>query len=347
MTLKKRNKRWVTTVQAQFLLRCSDLLKEGFSLHDALQFLQVIFPKQAAQLSKVIERLAKGDAFEQTLPDLGFHNQIITQLALTQQSRQFATVLAHCGTMLLTKKEQTDKLRHLLIYPALLIVFVISMVLTMRQFFLPQMQLLIEPTAQAKYPYVSVVLWVIEWFPHLLLGILLVSLLVFLGLRKWYQRLPALKQARCLVSLPLCGRWFRQYHSSFVSRELAQLLKQGIPLHDMMLLLQQQQQQTLLRELAQQLNQQFRDGQSLADSLLATKLFEPTMSYIIRHGEQTSQLSVKLALYSNECWQHLLADIGRKMTWLQPIIFIGVALFVLIVYLTMLLPMFTMIEGVM
>ncbi len=67
---------------------------------------------------------------------------------------------------------------------------------------------------------------------------------------------------------------------------------------------------------------------------------------IIFHGELTSQLASELNLYGQICQNEFVQKIEKFMGWIQPLVFILVAFFILCIYLALLLPMFTMMEGI-
>ena len=63
---------------------------------------------------------------------------------------------------------------------------------------------------------------------------------------------------------------------------------------------------------------------------------------MIYQGELTSQATSKCLVYADKLLNNLLEDISAKITYIQPVLFILIAVLVMAMYLMMLLPMLTM-----
>ena len=96
--------------------------------------------------------------------------------------------------------------------------------------------------------------------------------------------------------------------------------------------------------MAAYLTEKLKKGEALSDSLDALRLFQPELGMIVYQGELTSQLSTKCLLFSNKLVTELMEDVAKKINYLQPILFILIALLVMGMYLMMMLPILTM-EG--
>ena len=74
--------------------------------------------------------------------------------------------------------------------------------------------------------------------------------------------------------------------------------------------------------------------------------FNSELGFIIMHGEATSRLGKELAIYANDCQLRLTLQIQKIFSWIQPLIFLVIAFFIMCVYLALLLPTFTMMEEI-
>jgi competence protein ComGB len=74
--------------------------------------------------------------------------------------------------------------------------------------------------------------------------------------------------------------------------------------------------------------------------------YEKELSLVILHGQANGQLSRELYMYSQLVIEKLENKIVKAMTIIQPAIYAFVGIVVLFVYLSMLLPMYKMMENI-
>ncbi|SFH78597.1 competence type IV pilus assembly protein ComGB [Pisciglobus halotolerans] len=335
-------------IQASFLTKLSFLIAEGFTLKDALFFLITIMPKEAEWIRQILKELEEGKRIDEVLKDLAFSERVSAQIYLSMVHGNFAGTLLSGGNYIESKLKQQQQLFKLLQYPVLLLSFMTGIIFAMRLFLLPNFsQLGISTAAQG----MSLTKWAfgfIQYFPEILLLFLLVvsilSLAVYLKLRK----LSAVKKAAYFAGLPIAGHFFKLYYTQFFSFEWSQLLKSGLQMNDMILLMQDKSTTKLMQEVAVIMEQSLKKGNSFTLSLAAFPFFDPALSMIILHGEATSQLGSELELYAKDCQLQLTNKVQKVFEWIQPLMFMLIASFILCVYLALLLPMFDLLEeGVM
>lgn len=71
----------------------------------------------------------------------------------------------------------------------------------------------------------------------------------------------------------------------------------------------------------------------------------PGFKLILLEGEVTGKLGKELQIYGSRVWQQLMRKIEKVIQWIQPLVFIIVALLIISIYAAILLPMYDAIGG--
>ena len=103
---------------------------------------------------------------------------------------------------------------------------------------------------------------------------------------------------------------------------------------------------TLVQELAVQLELCLASGGLLPDKLKDYAFLTPEFSLIVFQGEMRGKLGEELFVYSQLLTDRLFQQIEKKIQWIQPVIFLLVALLIVGVYAAMFLPIYGNIQGV-
>lgn len=340
----KSLKRQQTAAQASFLVKLSSLIIEGFSLKEALQFLAIVMPKDSHWINLLLDDLESGKPMDESLKTVGFSERITAQIYLSLVHGQFAETLGMSGAYLTEKSRQKKQLFKLLQYPILLLSFMVGVVLVIRIILLPNLILLGVAETKQQSVVAFIAISFIEYFPYLI-GILFAVLAISWLLGNHYlKQLSALKRATVLSSLPYFGKLVKLYYTQFFSYEWSQLFKSGLQLNEMIGLMQQTSTTKLMQEIASYLEFSLLEGKNLADSMKELSFLKKEFGYIVLHGEATGHLASELASYSEDCRQNLTALVEKTFSYIQPLMFILIALIILCIYLALLLPMYSLFE---
>lgn len=336
------HKKWATKVQADFLLQLSELSNEGFPLYDSIQFLEITMPNQRTDFQAIKKHLETGSSFVHAITPYGFDPRTLTQLHLAIQHGDFIRTLHYCSEYIKSIENQRKTFFKATIYPLFLIFMAISMLFIVRRFMLPTLESLGQPSNTVT----TLVLWYLRYLPQLFLVGTTLVLFLLGSLYVYWRRNDALKRAVFLAKLPIIGRYVRLYYSFYFSKELANFLENGLSLTHMIEELKKQKYDQLLVELACQMEESLFAGHSLPVFIAEIPLFTRELVWIMHQGELTSQLSKKLNFYAATCFKDLISRLEKLITLIQPILFLGVGLLVILIYLTLMLPMINLMTGV-
>lgn len=340
--LSTKNKKW----HAYFLLRLGELLQAGFSLKEGIQFLIHLMPKEKAALDSMLTALQQSDSFFQVLQRQQFSERVCTQVLLSESHGHFEEVLIHSGHYLLDREKQQKKLKKLLQYPAMLGIFMLGLLLAMRSFLLPHFLTMLEGN-QAELPVISAIAMKgIEAFPFILLLITIIVFTMWLAYKVFISNKSAMMQATFVCRLPLIGQFRNYLYTHYFAHELGHLYKSGHELYQILRIMQQQTIYPLMKEVAQKIEQGLSEGISVHTSIQKMPFFRVELAHILMHGDRTNNLASELFFYAQNCQMQLTNKVEKAMSYIQPLVFMLIAVLILSIYLAILLPIFSMMEGI-
>lgn len=291
-----------------------------------------------SSLSLMKASLMRGDRLDQMFASVGFSDNIVTQIALADKHGNLLGSLTKIETYMLRMTKVRKKLMEVATYPILLLGFLILIMLGLKNYLLPQ---LLEGDGKDNWA-----VQLVQIFPQLffvsLCGLLVLSLILYL----WVKHQPALVFYRRMAKIPFIGQTVRLYTTAYYAREWGNLLGQGIDLLDLVSLMQEQK-SNLFRELGADLEEALMLGQSFPDRIATHPFFTKELSLIIAYGEANARLGYELEVYAEEVWQAFFNRLNKATTFVQPLIFVIVAVVIVMIYAAMLLPMYQNMEGMM
>ncbi len=331
------------SVQASFLIKLSELMTEGFSLKEALLFLKMILPKEAHWIQVILEELENGERFDSTVKKQGFSERVSSQIYLSFIHGNLTEALAASGNYLEEKTKQQSQLTKLLQYPLFLLVFMIGILMAIRYMILPNFE---QMNATKGSVVNNLAIGFVYYFPVFLgissIVVLLAIFLIRYQLGKW----TAIQRTTLFMKIPVLSTLLKLYYTNLFSYEWSQLLKSGHQMNKIIELMQSKETTQLMQEVAHKMEKELRTGLDFKESMNSFTFFNSELGFIIMHGEATSRLGTELAVYAKDCQLRLTLQIQKIFSWIQPIIFLVIAFFIMCVYLALLLPTFTMMEEI-
>ena len=331
------------SIQASFLIKLSALMTEGFSLKEALLFLKMIVPREAHWIQAILEELENGERFDRSIKKQGFSERVSSQIYLSFIHGNLTEALAASGNYLEEKVKQQRQLTKLLQYPIFLLLFMIGILMAIRYTILPNFE---QMNATKGSIVNSVAIGFVYYFPAILgIGSVIVSLII-LTIRYQLGKQTAIQRTAFFMKIPIISTLLRLYYTNLFSYEWSQLLKSGHQMNKIIELMQSKETTQLMQEVASKMEKELRTGRNFKESMDSFSFFNSELGFIIMHGEATGRLGTELAVYAKDCQLRLTVQIQKIFSWIQPVIFLIIAFFIMCVYLALLLPTFTMMEEI-
>ncbi|MGX7196051.1 competence type IV pilus assembly protein ComGB [Enterococcus olivae] len=324
-----------------FLAILVALLENGFSLQESIEVIQRSGQFQEGQLQKFSRGLFLGETIAHCFAQIDFsvHQVVQIQLAETHGDIQhtLATMLQH---MELFEKQQKE-LRKVAAYPVLLLFFVFSLLIGMRLFLLP-------PLLQSgMLPVDHWGMLFLRYAPIVLLVVLVVLGNGVLALFLYFKRRTVLEKASFFARLPLTGTLYALYQTSCFSLEWGRLFKQGLEAQQILTQMSQINPSSLLAAVAKEVDEGLSQGKTLAEQLADYRFLTLEFPLIIYQGEVKGKLGEELLLYSQLLLTKFISKVEKGIQWIQPLVFLFIAVLILAIYMAMFLPIYGNLGGMM
>jgi type IV pilus assembly protein PilC len=234
-----------------------------------------------------------------------------------------------------------------LVYPALLVSVVTIMLAFLITYVVPKFADLFQNMG-AELPAITVIMLAIglnaqkyAW------AVILVLVAGIFLLWRWKQSDRGAETIdKLLLKMPLVGEIRLKYQVANFSRILATLLQGGLPLVPAMETAgaSMSSRQILLGVLTA--SERVREGQSLARSLEAEKIFPDLAVEMLEVGESTGALPAMLSSVAEFYEEDVQTALGAAMALIEPLILIVMAVFVGGILISLYMPIFTLGAGV-
>ncbi|MGD6803924.1 competence type IV pilus assembly protein ComGB [Rossellomorea vietnamensis] len=329
-----------------FLKRLGELLSNGYSLTDAIEFVFIgHYQGQDAIKQKMLSQLQNGLSLSAVLQSAGLPLHVCTQIYFAEMHGRIAETLIQAGEYLHARQKDREALMKVLTYPLALIFILIGVMILLKSVLFPQFQILYSSMGYSPENNLRIFLVIVERLPALFLVLLVLS--VFGG-AVFYQRFQSrtpLKRAELLLRIPLISKYLRLLYTQFFSREVSFLLNSGMSINQALNEMGSQTYRPLFKEAAGRMIQDLRIGKSFPETVEFFGLFTDGFLEVIRHGERRGQLPQELFIYSQFCME-TLEDSGKKLlTVIQPVVFLFIGVFILLIYFSIMVPMFQVMQS--
>jgi competence protein ComGB len=340
------NKRkWPLRQQGAFLVRLGNLLEKGYSLSQAIEFLEIQQPlSRRRDLQRCLSHLRSGLPFYQSLDPLHFHREAIGYLFFAEQHGDLSHGIAAAGKMLLHKADYLQRLRKTSSYPLFLLFFMVLMLAIVQHALLPQFFQFSTSLSSSSF-ITSIFIQVVSFIPNMF-GVLCVLVIAcFLLYISWFQKLTISTQIHIVMKIPLIRSFAKLYFTHIFAMQLGHLLQGGLSIYESLQVFERQEKMPFLREEGKRMKQQLVKGISLDAIIASCNYYEQELALVVRHGQSNGELAKELSHYSEILFQTMEERIETAMKLVQPILLSFVGILVICMYLAILLPMFSMMSN--
>jgi type IV pilus assembly protein PilC len=298
----------------------------------------------AQQLHDVAARVKTGDALSSAFEaQSGFPLMYTTTLLAGERSGNLQEVLERYVSFQHISLTFRKKLVASLIYPAVLLTLVCGLMFFMFVFVVPQFAVLYDQMG-SKLPAMTMDLLAFGKFLHAnILWILLGMGCVAYG----GYRFSITERGRDFVDgfrigMPVLGKIWLKYQVALFARTLSTLLTGGLPLVPSL--------ETAARSISSRRVSKavtnsistVREGKSLADALIQTKVFPDLAAEMISVGEQTGALPQMLNSVSEFFEEDVATALAAALALIEPAILVIMGIVVVFILISLYLPIFSM-----
>ncbi|WP_346781149.1 competence type IV pilus assembly protein ComGB [Ligilactobacillus aviarius] len=335
------NRKWKLKIQAEFFETLADMLRSGFSLKQCLINLAILYPVQKNDFEMALAQLESGKTFSESIQQF-LNSKIYYQLMLAESHGQLELSVSQLGKYMRQRVEQREKIRAALFYPCILFGLLIMMITVLLTWLRPIITALSEQGKQSP----GITQWLIDGgkIGGMVLGLIIIIYLLY-GIY-WLKKQPSIARHQWLSRLPLIGNVYRCYAYYYLSFNLALLLKSGLGFHEICNFLLRFEPQTLLYQLGERLNQHLLSGREIKTFIKHYAFIPSELNIFLNKGQTNAELSEDLLIYANTMYQRLLKKVDRLINLIQPIAFLIIAIIIVGIYLSILIPIYSNLGGI-
>jgi type IV pilus assembly protein PilC len=298
----------------------------------------------AAQLDDVAGRVKTGDALSSAFEaQSGFPIMYTTTLLAGERSGNLQEVLERYVSFQRISLTFRKKLVASLIYPGVLLTLVCGLIFFMFVFVIPQFAELYDQMG-SKLPAMTMDLLAFgKFLRHYIVWILL----AMAGTAFGAYRFSITDKGRDFIDgfrigLPVFGKIWLKYQVALFARTLSTLLTGGLPLVPSL--------ETAARSISSRRVSRavmnsittVREGKSLADALIQTKVFPDLAAEMISVGEQTGALPQMLNSVSEFFEEDVATALTAALALIEPAILIVMGVVVVFILISLYLPIFSL-----
>ena len=300
-------------------------------------------------LNKVRERVKSGELLSDAFAAQGVFPKIYTTTLLAgEKSGNLEEVLTRYINFQRMAVSFRKKLLASLVYPALLMVMVVCMLTFLVTYVVPQFANLYSQIAQNEPlpPMTQMMLDIGVAAQHYFLFFIIALAAIVIVAWRWARsEAGGAAMDRFKLSLPIFGNILTQYQVAIFSRMLSTLLSGGLPLVPALETAGASMQSRVIAVGIREAAVRVREGQPLARSLEATKVFPQLAVEMIEVGESTGALPAMLASAAEFYEEDVQTALAAAMSLIEPAILIVMGTIVAFVLISLYMPIFTLGAG--
>ncbi|MDY3824101.1 competence type IV pilus assembly protein ComGB [Streptococcus sp.] len=328
---KKSQKALKIEQQKKIIQLFSNLYSSGFHLSEVVTFLEHSRLLAPVYIKRMQSSLVAGKNLSQIMAELSFSEAVVTQLSLSEihgnVSLSLEKIESHLEQIISVRK----KLFEVASYPFILLIFLVVIMLGLRQYLLPQLE------------GDNLAVKVLNQLPQIFLMTVMCLFFTVILARWYFKRKSRLASVTFWSKVPVIRSYVRLYLTAYYAREWGNLLGQGLEIPQIIKIMTDQP-KSLFKEVGEDLEKAFLSGHSFHEQILSYSFFLPELSLMIEYGQIKAKLGSELEIYAQEKWETFFQKINASMQIIQPIVFIFVALMIVMIYAAMLLPMYQNME---
>ena len=295
-------------------------------------------------LENVRERVKSGELLSDAFAAQHiFPKMYTTTLMAGEKSGNMEEVLSRYIAYQRMVQTFRKKLMVSLVYPALLVSVVTVMLIFLITYVVPKFADLFSNLG-AQLPAITVFMLAVGLNAQKYAWIVLIVLVVaVVSAWRWKQSDRGAERIdQFLLSLPLVGEIRLKYQVANFSRILATLLQGGLPLVPAMETAGASMSSRQILNGVLTSAERVREGQSLAKSLEAQRIFPDLAVEMLEVGESTGALPAMLGSVAEFYEEDVQTALGAAMALIEPVILIIMAVFVGGILISLYLPIFTL-----
>ncbi|MEB4591159.1 type II secretion system F family protein [Candidatus Thiothrix sp. Deng01] len=324
----------------------STMLKAGLPLDRALGILLEISDKPAVQtlVQGIQNQIRSGKRFADALDESGkFSRFYVNMVRAGEAGGSIDDALGRLVDYMTRAKELRGTVISALIYPAILAFVAVVSIIALLTFVVPQFAQMFQDMGGELPTITRVVMTAADTLQHywwaVLGGFLLVLMLLQYVLTNEKARAGL---DRSMLRWPIVGGLIGKIETARFSRSLGTLLHNGVPLLGALKIAKNTISNRVMAAAVEESADSLKQGESLTRTLLGKGVFPPYALHMLRVGEETGRMEDLLREVADIYDDEVKTAVKQMLALLEPLLILVMALAILVIIGSVLLPMINM-----
>lgn len=344
--MMKNKHAWSNIEQAKFLKCIGELLDRGYSMAEAVQSSRYYMPdRRMEDIIACYGSLKGGDSFVENLVRFNFDYQVISFVYFAEKHGGFASAFQDASRMIQNKQDTIRKLKKILTYPLFLLCFTFVLFFFVQSILIPKFNSIFLTMNINKNFFLLFIQFIGHIIPFLLAFLFLCLISVLLYYYFTFRKFDVIKQINVLAGIPMIRKFVRRYFSYLLSVQLSYLLSSGFSIYECLQFFLDNKEQKLYSKIGEITISQLKRGVRLEQAFASFNFLEKELFQIIKHGQVNGKLDQEFYYFGNYCLTQIEENLQKILKVLQPTLYAAVGILIISIYLSVLMPMFQLLDG--
>lgn len=340
--ISKRQNKLSEKIQLQFLKRLHRLLSNGYPLLDALE--AVAWDKELTSLANhFIQSLKAGERFDKVFDETGFHSQISSFMYFTRANSNLVGSMKKCIDMFEHRMKNTKKFKQIIQYPLILLLIFSIVIFFINHHVLPAFHSLLQSSSGAQQT-ITALIFIMDFMQFLVILIIAGFIIIMMIWKSLKKSIAIDKQLKIFNRIPIYRNFLRLQNSFQFAIHFSSLLKAGLSLKQILQELSNQSKLPITAFYAQLLTNDLQRGFHMSSLLSELVFIEKQLAIIFQKNTDNHALEKDLSLYSEMLMENIQQTVVKAITFIQPVFYIVLAIFIVFIYISLMWPMFQLIN---
>lgn len=326
-----------------FLKNLYTLLEAGYSTEEALHLCQHIFPHP--DIESILIQLRAGVSLEDCLLEFNFPATFKEYFAFFKNKNCLSEAIEKSVNICISQQQYQTKLKSQLTYPSILLVFLLLFSIFVVFILLPQVNALFDSFQIEKSLLFQFIFMLFYLIPLILI------ICTFLIIYMISQLIYALHHKKFLIierylKLPIFKTLLQKYFSLKLAIYYQELLYENMDCVSIIQLLNEQLSRTDLKIVLYEISNRLFEGEALEDILADFDYLDSLFLSFFRMYMKNPTMKDSLSYYIQLTYDQIEMWISQFLKYLIPSIYGFVAVFVITIYVSIIIPMMNIISDV-
>lgn len=301
------------------------------------------------QLEAIADEVEQGSTFSEALSKYpkSFNKLYISMVRAGEAGGVLDVILRRLAGFMEKSQKLRRKVKGALIYPAAVITVAAAILVVIMLFVVPAFEKMFQDIGQALPAPTQLLLSTSQtlqdwWFLLPLVPIFLVFIMKMIARTDWGEK--ALDRFK--LKMPVFGNIIKKSSVARFCRTLGTLIASGVPILEALRIVRDAVGNVIIANAIEDVHGSIREGDTIADPLRASGIFDELLVNMIDVGEETGELDKMLMKIADNYEADVDVAVEGMSSLLEPVLIVGMGLVVGFIVISLFLPLVSIIKNI-